>query len=71
MIVALLLCGSVAAPAAEPPFAVRVELDPDGDAAAFLNKLNFNVDAAFHDWARVYVNREELEQARARWSPDF
>jgi len=46
----------------ERPFPVRVELDRGGRAEAFLRKLDFNVDAAFDGWARVYVIDEEFEK---------
>jgi len=46
----------------ERPFPVRVELDLSGEASAFLRKLDFNIDAAFDNWARVYVVQEELEK---------
>ena len=52
-------------PGVEMPYAVRVELDRDGKAEAFLKQLRFNVDAAFYDWARVYVVDEELEKLLA------
>jgi len=68
-IAALLLWALGAAPSAAPdqarpeyPFPVRVELDRDGEVARFLRKLNLNVDAAFDDWARVYVNQEEFDK---------
>ena len=46
----------------ERSFPVRVDLDPNGETAVFLRNLNFNVDAAFDDWTRVYVIQEELEK---------
>ena len=68
-IAVLLLWALGAAPSAAPdqarpeyPFPVRVELDRDGEVARFLRKLNLNVDAAFDDWARVYVNQEEFDK---------
>lgn len=60
LVVVALVLGSGIGVAAEHPFPVRVELDIDGDARAFLRNLDFNVDAAFDGWARVYVNAEEL-----------
>ena len=37
-------------------------MDGFGKVEAFLRKLDFNVDAVFDDWARVYVSEEELKK---------
>lgn len=46
----------------ERPFPARVELDRGGEVMAFLEKVDFNIDAVFDGWARVYVDQEEFEK---------
>ena len=47
----------------QPPLIpARVELDPAGKVEALLGELDLNVDAVFHDWARVYIVEEQREK---------
>ena len=72
ILVCALLSGAVATgpfaqsigerPDREKRFPVRVELDRDGVVVSVLRSLDLNVDAVFHDWARVYVVDEELRK---------
>ena len=41
---------------------VRIDLDATGRVEAVLADLDLNVDAVFHDWARVYIVEEQREK---------
>ena len=69
-LVALLLGAAMAAAPArnEPaprPIPLRVELGQDTEDLLLLHTLDIDVDAVFHQWARIYVNQEQLEKLTA------